>query len=274
MYRIGLSSCGFDLTEENFRKLEKSGIEAIEISLPWAQHDAICYQDLAEFSQRYHIDLWSYHLPFSSRMKIDISSADPEVRAKVVALHTKLIQKAAEIGIQRFVIHPSGEPIADIERSDRMQYAMESLDTLAETAHQCQAVLAVEDLPRTCLGNTAEEMLKLLGANDKLRACFDSNHLLVDSNRNFIQKIADKIITVHISDYDFVDEKHWLPGEGMIDWQEVYSLLQKVGYQGVWMYEIGLKAPDTLPRSRDLTFEDFLRNARDIFANDPLQRIV
>ena len=33
MYRIGLSSCGFDLTEENFIKLQESKIEAIEISM-------------------------------------------------------------------------------------------------------------------------------------------------------------------------------------------------------------------------------------------------
>ena len=189
-------------------------------------------------------------------------------------MHKELIQKAADIGIQTFVLHPSGEPIADEEREDRFGYSMENLDILAEFAHKCGAVIAVEDLPRSCLGNTAEDMLQLLSANDKLRCCFDSNHLLADSNRNFIEKIADKIVTLHISDYDFTDEKHWLPGEGLVDWQEVYSLLQKVGYNGVWMYEINLTPPDTLSRSRDLTFDDFVRNAREIFENNPLTKII
>lgn len=273
MYKIGLSSCGFDLTEENFQKLAQSGIDALEVSLHWSQYGEIDYKALADLSQRYHIDLWSFHLPFSSRNSIDISSEDPSVRAKTVALHRELIEKAAAIGIQKFVLHPSGEPITPEARPLRMQYSMESLDTLAEIAHEAGAVLAVEDLPRSCLGNTAEDMLKLLTANDKLRVCFDTNHLLQDTNSNFIRKLGDKIITLHVSDYDFTDEKHWLPGEGKNNWQELYSLLQQANYRGVWMYELGLKAPESHPRSRDLTFDDFVRNARSIFENKPLQLI-
>ena len=269
MYKIGLSGCGFDLTEENFRKLRESGIEAVEVSLHWSQHDTIDHPALAEYSRRYAVDLWSYHLPFSSRNNIDISAADPGCRERTVALHTRLIQRAADIGIQRFVLHPSGEPISPEDRPLRLKYSMESLDTLAEIADKAGAVIAVEDLPRSCLGNTAEEMLTLLSANRKLRVCFDSNHLLEDTNANFLQKLGERIVTVHISDYDFTDEKHWLPGEGLINWQETYSLLQKAGYQGVWMYELGLKAPESHPRSRDLTFDDFVRNARDIFAGTP-----
>lgn len=274
MYKIGLSSFGFDLTEENFQKMAQSGIEAVEVSLHWSRYGEINYKELAGFSQRYHIDLWSLHLPFSSRNNIDISSEDPSVRAKTVALHKELIEKAAAIGIQKFILHPSGEPITDARRGERMKNSMENLDILADFAHKHQAVIAVEDLPRTCLGNTAEEMLQLLSANDKLRVCLDSNHLLTDTNRNFIEKLGDKIVTLHISDYDFTDEKHWLPGEGLVDWQEIYSMLQKAGYQGVWMYELGLTAPATHPRSRDLTFADFVRNAKEIYANKPLSKII
>ena len=33
MNKVGLSCCGFALNEENFLKLQKSGISAIEISM-------------------------------------------------------------------------------------------------------------------------------------------------------------------------------------------------------------------------------------------------
>lgn len=274
MYKIGLSSCGFDLTEENFQKLTQSGINAVEINVPLAQHSTLDLRRLADFSKRYCVALWSYHLPYMPFREVDISSADPELRAKTVTLFTRLIEKAAHVGMDKFVVHPSGEPIADGERSDRLQYAMESLNTLAEVADRYGAVIAVEDLPRTCLGNTTEEIAKLLSANDKLRVCFDSNHLLKGSNLDFIEAFAPKIVTVHISDYDFINEKHWLPGEGAVDWQVVYSALQKAGYQGVWLYEIPLEAPKTLVRSRALTFSDFSRNAHEIFENAPLKRVL
>ena len=274
MYKIGLSSCGFDLTEENFSKLEESGIGAIEISMPYPKYDLIDYRKISELQRRYHVELWSYHLPFFPFEELDISSTDKALRTKTVAVCAELIKKAADIGIERFVIHPSGEPISLQQRKERMACVMQSLDVLAEIADRQGAILAVEDLPRTCLGNSAEEMLCLLQANEKLRVCLDTNHLLSDTNLNFIERVGKKIVTVHISDYDFVDEKHWMPGEGLVDFQALYSALRDVGYEGVWLYEIALKSPSTLHRSRDLTFDDFVRNARAIFAGRTPQRIL
>ena len=88
----------------------------------------------------------------------------------------------------------------------------------------------------------------IMKANDKLRVCYDTNHLLGEAPLDFIKKIGPKIITLHVSDYDFINERHWLPGEGDNDWQAVYSALSDVGYNGVWMYEVGLLPPKTIER--------------------------
>ena len=273
MYKIGLSSCGFALTAENFEKLEQNQIAAIEIALPLDQCNSTDYKEVQKLSGRYHIDLWSYHLPFCPFRIIDIASLNPELRENSIKLYTSLIEKAADVGVDKFVVHPSAEPIAPNDRSDRLKYSMQTLDQLAEIAHRNGAVIAVEDLPRTCLGNTAQEIQQLISANDKLRVCLDTNHLLSESNTNFVKQLSDKIVTMHVSDYDFVDEKHWLPGEGKVDWQALLSALQQVNYQGVWMYEIGLTAPKTLSRSRDLTFADFVKNATAIFNGKAPERI-
>ena len=140
------------------------------------------------------------------------------------------------------------------------------MDTLAEIAYQNGAYICVEDLPRSCLGNTAEDVLSLLAANDKLKVCFDTNHLLKDDNLNFMDKLANKIVTLHVSDYDFINERHWLPGEGKLEWKPIYDALCEIGYKGPWLYEIGLKCPKTIYRERDLTYADFYENAQTIFA--------
>ena len=274
MNKVGLSCCGFALNEENFRKLQQSGVSAIEISMAPDQYKDIRYGEVQAYAKQYSTELWSFHLPFMPFREIDISSCREELRDNAVRLYKELIEKAANIGIRTFVIHPSGEPIGPEEREDRIRYSMQTLDSLAEFAHQYGAVIAVEDLPRTCLGNTADEMLRLLSANDKLRVCFDTNHLLQGSHADFIRKLGDKIVTLHVSDYDFVDEKHWLPGEGKIDWPALYAALQESGYSGAWLYELGLKAPGSRPRSRDLTFEDFRKNADAIFAGKQPARVL
>ena len=41
MYKIGLSTCGFKLTEENFIKLQQAGINSIEISMSTKDYEYI-----------------------------------------------------------------------------------------------------------------------------------------------------------------------------------------------------------------------------------------
>ena len=144
---------------------------------------------------------------------------------------------------------------------------------LADVAAENGAVMAVENLPRTCLGRDSSDMLQLLEADDRLRVCFDTNHLLRETHADFVKAVGERIVTTHISDYDFVDEKHWLPGEGKVDWPALAKLLKNADYQGVWLYELGFRAPRSRPRSRDLTCADFVRNAREIFSGGPITTV-
>ncbi|MBR4889043.1 MAG: sugar phosphate isomerase/epimerase [Clostridia bacterium] len=268
MLKIGLSTCGFELTQKNFEDLAKSGIEAVEISMKADKYPAIDYAAVKRFADAAGVKLWSYHLPFSPFTQIDPSSLDKEIRAYTVDYFSELIKKGSAIGIDTFVVHASGEPIEESERAEHLKYSRESMVVLAEIADRCGARIAVEDLPRTCLGHTSEEILALVEADDRLRVCFDTNHLLMEDNVHFLRAVADKLVTVHVSDYDFINERHWLPGEGKVNWNELYNTFVECGYNGVWMYEISLQAPGTILRDHDLTFDDFVRNANCIFAGN------
>lgn len=266
MYKIGLSSCAFNLTDESFEKLRKSKIDVIEVSLHPNKYPEIDYKELERLSKDHGVGIWSFHLPFAPFSRYDACSLDKAIRDNTVNFCSELIKKSSDIGIDKFVIHPGSEPIDPEEREIRVQNAMQTLDTLAEVAHKCGSVIAVEDLPRTCIGNTGDEIARLISANDKLRVCFDTNHLLYEDNIDFMKKLGDKIITVHVSDYDFVNERHWMPGEGIIDWVKMMETFEEIGYNGAWMYEISLEIPKTLSRTRELTFVDFHDNAMTLFA--------
>ena len=41
--------------------------------------------------------------------------------------------------------------------------------------------------------------------------------------------------------------------------------MYKIGYKGVWMYELDYKNPLGVTRSRDLTYEDVYKNAKTLF---------
>lgn len=268
MYRIGLSTCGKFLNEDLFKECSKTGITEVEISLYPEEYAYIDYNLLRVFAERFNVNLWSFHLPFSPFSEIDISNK--EICKASIRYFEELIKKATDIGIERFIVHSSGEPISNSERSERMKCAKESLYSLAEIAKKNNAIIAVEDLPRSCLGKNSDEIAALISVHEDLRVCFDTNHLLEEDAVDFIHKIGDKIITTHISDYDFVNERHWLPGEGKIDWQAVLNALKDIDYKGVWLYEINFACPKTIIRNRDLNCADFAKNAKEIFENKPI----
>lgn len=273
MLKIGLSSCGKPLNEEIFKAYSDAGINCMEVSVDLETGDNLNWYELFSLSQKYGVELWSYHLPFCPFEKIDISSPNEELRQKSVAKCSDLMIKVADFGVKVFVIHASGEPIEEDKRPEYMAQAKKSLKELAEVADSCMVTIAVEDLPRTCLGRNSADMLELVSADDRLKICFDTNHLLGEDIKEFIEKVGNKIITTHISDYDFVNERHWLPGEGDINWQELYETLVKMGYSGPWLYELGFVTPKSIKRSRELTCDDFVKNAKEIFENKSLTNI-
>lgn len=269
--RFGMSSCGFpDLTEENFKDMQEAGVSELEVSISgnFNKNQNIDWQGIKEKADRYGINLWSYHLPFVPFEEIDISSPKENLRLSTVAEFKKLIEKAVSIGIKIIIIHPSGEPYTEDERKPRLECAKRSLKELAEYADKLGAVIAVEDLPRTCLGRDSSDIKNLISVDSRLKVCFDTNHLLAEPLSEFIKAIGDKFITTHVSDYDFKDERHWLPGEGDIDWSELIGELEKVGYDAPLLYEVYLEAPDSIKRERTLNFSDFKENHKSLLKKE------
>ena len=268
MYKIGLSTpCGL-ITDENLASHNAVGFDVIEISDAMDGYARFDFDRAHALLEKYGIKPHSMHLPFSPFTELDLSN--PALAERTLEYYRGLIEKGTRIGVKIFVIHPSGEPIKDEARALRMATAKQSLAVLAEIAGEHGAVIAVENLPRTCLGKNSAEIAELISAHGALRACFDMNHLLAENTADFMRRIGENIITTHISDYDFVNERHWLPGEGKVDWQEVISVLREIGYSGPWIYELGFACPKTILRDRALTCEDFARNAAELFAGEEL----
>lgn len=268
MYKIGLSTTGEKICEETIKMYGEKGLEYIEISCSREEMDKIDFTSLKNWTDKYNVKIWSLHLPFYPFDKLDISKKS--LADYTVKYLSDIILKASKIGIDKFIIHASGEPIEENDRQDRMETAKKSLRELCEVAKGVNAIICVEDLPRTCLGRSSDDIIELLSAHKDLRACFDTNHLLNEDNIDFIKKVGDKIVSLHVSDYDFINERHWLPGEGKNDWQGILKALKEINYSGIWLYEIDLKCPKTIIRPRDLTVEDFLKNAREIFENSQI----
>ena len=266
--KLGLSSCDKPLNADTFRSYRDNGIELMEVSHGYiADHEACDFENVKALAEEYGVELWSYHLPFCPFEDIDIST--PSMAEKSVKMILSYIDRASVCGFKVYVIHPSTEPIEESDRPSRMECAKKSLAVIAEYLKGKNAVLAVEDLPRTCLGRNSSDILELCSAHPDIRACFDTNHLLGEDIGEFIKKTAHLYVTTHVSDYDFINERHWLCGEGKIDWLSLKKELENAGYDGPWLYEISLNGSEpTIDRDRRLTYSDFAENYRQIMSGN------
>ena len=183
------------------------------------------------------LTVWSIHLPYGN--SYDISLVNEADRKAVVRNLSTYIRTLCEVYQPRYlVLHPSGEPEpTGSDREKHIEQAAKSVKELSKVAQENGAVICVECLPRTCLGNTPEELLRIVTPTPEARICFDTNHNLLQTYNEFIQKAGHLIATVHISDYDYNDEKHWLPGLGKIAWGDLLMCLEECGYKGVLMSE-------------------------------------
>lgn len=216
-----------------------AGFDVMEISLPNEPID-----QLREFGEKAltlaresGIVLWSVHLPFSRQM--DISNPDEEKRLAAIELLKPSIALAKEWGAQVIVIHGSSEPNEDSSRGARIIACAQSLKAIQQEAGEIKA--ALENLPRTCIARNSGEAVPL--SKNCAGICFDVNHLLMQSHESFLEQAAPEIITTHLSDYDGLDERHWMPGAGVVPWKLIYDTLTAAGYTGPWLFELG-RNPD------------------------------
>lgn len=230
-----------DFSVQGLTTVKNLGIKELEIT--WLKFIKATPEErlarakmVAENAKKAGLVLWSTHLPYGHAF--DISEPDEAKRAAVINNLKEYIDLALVMQVKQMVLHPSREPIADSIRQAHIDACRKSLKELSAYIKGKPVQLNIEDLPRTCLANTSTEILKILNGMPEIGICFDANHLLHEKTQDFIRAVSHKIRTIHISDYDGIDEKHWLPGRGINDWNKIIDALIETGYKGPFVYEV------------------------------------
>lgn len=241
-WRLGISIPGLrPHTQEEIDAIRAAGFDCIEASCGVERDETVITQTLKTLKtqcDRAGLDVWSVHIPFSRQE--DVANRNEAQRQQMLELSAKYLKWGNELlDAQTFVIHPSSEPIPDAERPTAFSLCVQSFRQLHEKAKSMNSVLCMENIPRTCLANTSREAMEILSAvAPDMKMCFDANHLLQETPEHFVDGIEKgRIFTTHISDYDWIDERHWIPFEGKTDWTLVMAALVNQGFQGPFLYE-------------------------------------
>jgi sugar phosphate isomerase/epimerase len=257
---VSLHCIGKPVDGELLKALQDSQVATLELHPPlFTEENLAARTALRVAMMTKGIRAATVHACFSG--KIDVSSLDDGIRTQGLAAWREAMDMAVEFDAGMVVVHPSAEPIPDAKREARFARSFQMLESLTDDARELGLRFAVELLPRTCLGRSAAELLRLLDGLDPaiFGACLDVNHLMdrPESVPDAVRELGSRLFTLHLSDYDGIDEKHWPPGQGVIDWPAFMQALRDIGYTGPFNYEA--KFPGDTPAERFAALQDNFR---------------
>jgi len=262
---LGVSSTmlGEQLTAEALREAAARGITHLELFVPpdgCACATEVEFLRIAAMIEEAGMTAWAVHAPFGEG--IDLSAPDELVRREALGQVLRACKVAGLLGANCAVVHAGLATGDDQERQARRRQSLRSLNCLLKSTIRLGTRLAVEYLPgnKPRLCNNSAEILDIFGFCDGTPGvCLDTNHVnLREDLAEATRTLADRIVTLHLSDNDGEREMHQMPGEGVIDWTEFMAVLDEIGYNGPLLYET---APgDSLERCLDET----VRSAREV----------
>ena len=187
------------------------------------------------------IEAASVHIPFGAAPWVPSRESERAIALEAIR---GLMRAWAPLRPQRYTLHGCTEADTDVPHSEQMRALRVFLSEILPDVEAAGTSFNIEYLPRTCLGNTAAELLAILdGFGDEFGVCLDVNHLMgrIRELPDETRLLGDRLLSLHISDYDGVDECHFMPGTLNIDWPPFIKALSDIGYDGVFNYEMRLK---------------------------------
>ncbi|MDP3388071.1 MAG: sugar phosphate isomerase/epimerase [Eubacteriales bacterium] len=142
------------------------------------------------------------------------------------------IEDCARFDIEGIVIHVENDLLKDYNK----KIGLENLRRLVHEAEKKEIIIAIENTKNNQIVEFAFEELK----SNHLKFCYDSSHdwLQEGSKGDLIIKHADRLQYLHLSDNDLVSDRHWIPGEGMIEWTTIVENLKVAQYNGTISFEV------------------------------------
>ena len=246
-YAVSLGSLKYFADEEFAEAFKKSKFNRAELAfLPYTIDDERSrksYDISCKMIENKELIPVSVHLPFCTwdeNISYDISATDENIRKEVVKRMYKIIRDNAKLMAPNVTLHGSLEPSLD-RHNIHIDQCRRSIEELIPLAEEMNFSINIEYLPRTCIGNSVEELQRIISDFDakNVGICFDVNHVMDKYNElpDMIETLSSRIKTFHISDHDGVDELHWFPTQGIIDWQKVMKKIRNINHDVILIFE-------------------------------------
>ncbi|MEX2270668.1 MAG: sugar phosphate isomerase/epimerase [Vicinamibacterales bacterium] len=266
------------LSEAHLAAVKRHGFDRVEI-FATKTHVDYASDSVAESVRTWlantGLTAHSIHAPLTNAFKKgewgqvwSTAAADSGRRQTAVAESQRAMSFAAAIGARLVVAHLGVPDGMQTPGPDNDPGALSrSLSTLAADARSHGLTLALEVIPNRLstpealverletASDSSEEADEIVGHG----VCLDVGHahLMTGTGKtgdggaiDAAETLGGHLVTTHIHDNAGKRDDHLVPFEGTINWSALVMAMEKVGYDGVWMFEIAL--PNGADRDRTL----------------------
>jgi sugar phosphate isomerase/epimerase len=254
MKRFGVSTHLYHeerLQKAHLLEIAASGFEAVEVFATRSHfdyHDDGAIRSLKDWLKEAKIGLHSVHAPITDvfangRGQRNFSTAvrDNDARKATMLEMSAALNIAKVIPFEFLVVH-LGVPTVHHPGPDEnnREAAIRSVEEIIEMAEAVGVKVALE-----IMGNdlsTAPDLIDILersfdGAN--LGICMDVGHAhILGDTAEAIETTSEYLVTTHIHDNRRQSDDHLVPFQGNINWGATIMAFEKIGYDGVLMYEV------------------------------------
>ena len=253
-WRFGLSTHLFHdhrLTRDHLALIARHGFDAVEVFATRTHFD---YRDdaavtqLANWLRETRLELHSVHAPIAEAVRrgdmvvpYSTASGDNAQRAAAVGEAKAALAIAARIPFRYLVLHLGVPSRTNPPANDNQpSAARRSLEEIAGAAQAAGVQVAVEVIPNAI--STPGALVRLLEDDtEELDAgiCLDYGHAhLMGDVAEIVEELSGHLITTHVHDNRKRADDHLPPFGGSIDWDVAMMETQKIGYNGVLMFEV------------------------------------
>ena len=222
--------------QDDLLTAKRLGFDSVDVNCVYlyVPSDLPVYNEGYELINSLSLKLNAIHMPFSNEWA-DLACQYEDDRKEIVKLFVKLIRELDKYHPSAYVFHPCGFGVNESNYEEYTSRLIKSVNVLTE---ETDKKICIENMAGKYFLDTSDKMLDFLSHCKHAYTCVDVNHFYYEKPQDAILKYGDRIGTIHVSDYDFVKERHFLPKEGKNDWNAIIGALKRVNYKGVFNYEV------------------------------------
>ena len=183
----------------------------------------------------------------------DCGDLNEDHRRASVATIGACLAPLACMGAECVVVHANGPFVRYTHENVQASLASSrrSIVELTDMAGEAGIKIAVENLPSYGQPRPGHSMAQLreviADLPEHVGLCLDTGHAVL-SGCDLAEELADagaRLLHIHAHDTDGSEDRHWVPGRGVIDWPAFLARLDALGFAGSRVLELVSSDPDS-----------------------------